>query len=126
MTILKNKNKFLARRRELRKEQTSEEKILWQAVRNRKLGFKFRRQYSVGGYILDFYCPEIKLAIELDGSQHFEKENLLYDQDRTNFLQILGCTILRFKNKEINENLKEVLSKIMKFFPSPLQGEGQG
>jgi very-short-patch-repair endonuclease len=120
MTLLKNKNKLLFRIRELRKEQTRQEKILWDAIRNRKLGFKFRRQYSIGGYILDFYCPEIKLVVELDGPQHSRKENLLYDKERTDYLQILGCSILRFTNKEINENLKKVLSTIMECFPSPL------
>ncbi len=120
MTLLKNKSKLLFRRRELRHKQTQEEKILWEVIRNRKLGFKFRRQYSVGGYVLDFYCPEVKLAIELDGSQHFEKENLEYDEDRTDYLEVLGCIVLRFKNKEINENLEKVLSTIVKYFPSPL------
>jgi len=120
MTLLKNKSQLLFRRRELRQEQTPEENILWHHIRNRKLGLKFRRQYSVGGYVLDFYCPEVKLAIELDGSQHSEEENLEYDKDRTYYLQILGCTVLRFKNKEINENLERVLSVIVKYFPSPL------
>lgn len=120
MTILKNKNKFLHRRRELRKQQTQQEKILWETIRNRRLGFKFRRQYSVDGYVLDFYCPEVKLVIELDGSQHSEKENSLYDKDRTDFLEVLGCTVLRFENKEIDENLEKVLLTIVQCFPSPL------
>jgi very-short-patch-repair endonuclease len=120
MTVLKNKSQLLFRRRELRKEQTPEENILWQQIRNRKLGFKFRRQYSVGGYILDFYCPEIKLVIELDGMQHFGKDNKLYDEERTSYLKISGCKVLRFKNKEINENLEKVISTIVKYFPSPL------
>jgi len=120
MTILKNKSKLLPRRRELRKEQTKQEKILWEAIRNRKLGFKFRRQYSIGGYVLDFYCPEIKLGIELDGMQHSQKDNKLYDKERTSYLEVLGCKILRFKNKEINKNLKNMLSKIKEFTPSPL------
>ena|SRR3989344_3509252 len=119
MTILKNRNQLLARRRELRKEQTPQEKLLWECVRNRKFGFKFRRQYSVGGYILDFYCPEIKLVIELDGEQHHEKENLLYDQERTEYLGVLGCTVLRFKNIELKENLENVILRIQEFLPSP-------
>jgi len=118
MTIIKNKNQLLVRRRELRREQTTDEKILWEELRNRKQGFKFRRQYSIGGYILDFYCPEIKLAIELDGGHHFEKENVLYDIERTSYLEVLGCNVLRFKNAELNENLEKVLLTIRKFFPS--------
>ncbi len=127
MTILKNKSQLLPRRRELRKNQTKQEETLWQEIRNRKLGVKFRRQYSVGGYVLDFYCPEVKLAIELDGSQHFEKENKMYDAERTDYLNILGCNVLRFKNTEVDDNLKEVLVKINEFLSPLLDKErGQG
>ena len=124
MTILRNKSKLLPRRRELRRNQTKQEKVLWGCIRNRKLGIKFKRQYSVGGYILDFYSPEIKLVIELDGQQHSEKENFLYDKERTEYLEVLGCNVLRFKNIEIEKNLEKVLFKIKEFAPSPLQGEG--
>jgi len=120
MTILKNKSKLLPRRRELRRNQTKQEEVLWKHIRNRKLGVKFKRQYSIGGYILDFYSPEIKLVIELDGKQHREKENFLYDEERTDFLRVLDCNVLRFKNIEIEKNLEKVLSKIKEFVPSPL------
>ncbi|MCX6751568.1 MAG: endonuclease domain-containing protein [Candidatus Nomurabacteria bacterium] len=120
MTILKNKSQLLYRRKELRKNQTKQEEILWKCIRNRKLGVKFRRQYSVGGYVLDFYCPEIKLVIEIDGIQHSRKEEVLYDQERTEYLEVLDCNVLRFKNIEIEKNLERVLSKIKEFLPSPL------
>src|SRR3989338_10043326 len=120
MTLLKNKSKLLPRRRELRRNQTKQEEILWQKIRNRQLGFKFKMQYSIGGYILDFYCSEVKLVVELDGKQHSVKENFLYDQDRTEYLKILGCTVLRFKNEELKDNLGKVLLKIREFLPSPL------
>lgn len=120
MTILKNKRKLLGRRRELRKEQTEQEKILWENIRNRKLNVKFRRQYSVGGYILDFYSPEAKLAVEIDGGQHFKEENYLYDQDRTEYIKVLDCKVLRFKNTEIDQNLEGVLAEIKRFLPSTL------
>ena len=126
MTILKNKSQLLPRRRELRKNQTKQEEVLWKHIRNRKLGFKFKRQYSIGGYILDFYCPECKLVIELDGNQHLEKENFLYDKDRTDFLKVLDCKVLRIRNQELEENLEKVLLKIKEFFPSPCKGEGVG
>lgn len=119
MTLLKNKSQLLPRRRELRKNQTKHEEILWQQIRNRKFGIKFRRQYSIGGYVLDFYCPEIKLVIELDGEQHSKKENFLYDKERTEYLKILGCNVLRFKNVELEKNIEEVLVKIKEFTPSP-------
>ena len=120
MTILKNKSQLLFRRRELRRKQTKQEEILWECLRNRKMGIKFKRQYSIGGYVLDFYCPEIKLVIELDGRQHLEKENYLYDKERTDYLEILDCRVLRFKNKELENNLNKVLLKIKEFIPSPL------
>ena len=72
------------RRRELRKNQTEAEKLLWNKIRNRQLNnFKFYRQYSAGPYILDFFCPEIRLAIELDGEEH--KDRREYDKERENF-----------------------------------------
>lgn len=111
---------MLTRRRELRKAQTNEERVLWNHIRNRKLGFKFRRQYSIGGYILDFYCPEAKLVIELDGHQHSVSENFLYDIDRTDYLRVFGHQVLRLKNFEINNNLRGVLEKIKGYLPSPL------
>ena len=119
MTLLKNKHQLLYRRRELRKRQTKHEDILWQLIRNRKLGVKFRRQYSMGSYILDFFCPEIKLVIEVDGVNHDLKDSIMYDKERTQYLEILGCQILRFKNKELEENSQEVLLK-MKGFINPL------
>lgn len=75
---------FKDRRRLLRKEQTEVEKKLWLHIRNRQIhGCKFFRQYGVGSYILDFYCPEVRLAIELDGGQHNEESNKEYDKLRT-------------------------------------------
>ncbi|HNW71922.1 MAG TPA: endonuclease domain-containing protein [Candidatus Paceibacterota bacterium] len=86
MTLLKNKSRLCSRRRELRRKQTKQEGLLWKSIRNRNLGVKFRRQYSIGGYILDFYCPEIKLVIEIDGSGHNAREEILYDKQRTEYL----------------------------------------
>ena len=126
MTILKNKSQLLPRRRELRKNQTKQEEILWGNIRNRKLGIKFKRQYSIGGYVLDFYCPELKLVIELDGNQHSEKENFLYDKDRTEFLKVLGCKVLRIKNLELERDIKKVLLGIKKFFPLLNKERGRG
>ena len=115
MPRIKNKNDFLFRRRKLRKRQTKQEKILWDFLRNRILKVKFRRQYGIGGYILDFYCPEIKLVIELDGWQHLEKDHREYDKERTNFLKVFGCTVFRFSNSDIDNNLENVLQDIDKF-----------
>lgn len=96
----------------LRKDATNTEKILWQKLRNKKLGIKFRRQHPVDMFILDFYAPEIKLAIELDGSPHAEKDNKEYDETRTKYLESKYIHILRFWNSEIEKNLDITLNKI--------------
>ena len=102
-----------SRRQELRKNQTEAENTLWQAIRDRKIkNLKFYRQYSIGPYILDFFCPEIRLGIELDGEQH--KNNLEYDQERKNFLKDKDIKVIRFWNNEVLDGLQDVLKIITK------------
>ena len=110
--ILYNHPSYLERRRVLRNNQTHEEKLLWQQIRKKQLGFLFWRQYSVGPYVLDFYCPKLRLAIEVDGGQHAKEENILYDAEREQYLTGLDITTLRFWNSEVSGNLSEVLEKI--------------
>src|SRR5690349_4547952 len=87
---------------ELRRRMTDAEQKLWSLIRNKKLkGKKFRRQHPVGNYILDFYCHECKLAIELDGSSHTQAESREYDEARTAFLKENGIAVLRFWNGEV-------------------------
>ena len=102
----------MVKARYLRREETKAEKILWQELRNRKLGIKFRRQHPVDKFILDFYSSEIKLGIELDGSSHKGADE--YDRLRTEYLGLNKVRIIRFWNSEIENNLKEVISKIRK------------
>ena len=116
--------KFRDRRRNLRRTMTSQEKLLWENLRNKRNGFKFRRQHSIGPYIVDFYSAEQKLVIEIDGSQHKETEANLYDTDRTKYLNSLGITVIRFWNSEVDTNLPKVLNDIKKIRPSPRGGEG--
>ncbi|NTW76127.1 MAG: endonuclease domain-containing protein, partial [Candidatus Moranbacteria bacterium] len=78
----------------LRKSSTPQEIILWSRLRRIALGFKFRRQHSISPYVVDFYCPEKKLVIELDGWQHGKKCE--YDAERTVYLESLGLSVLRF------------------------------
>ena len=99
--------------RRLRKNATLEEKVLWSRLKNNKvLGVKFRQQHPVRFYIVDFYCHELKLAIEVDGEIHFDIENSEYDKRRTAELENLGITVLRFSNHEVLFNLDLTLEKI--------------
>ncbi|GAB6140699.1 hypothetical protein JCM14076_14280 [Methylosoma difficile] len=97
--------------RSLRKNQTDVEQRLWQQLRNRRLlNHKFRRQFPIEPYIVDFVCLELKLIIELDGGQHADQ--LDYDQHRSQYLGKKGFKILRFWNNEIIENNEGVLETI--------------
>ena len=121
MTILYNILKLKDRRADLRNNQTPQEILLWSRLRREQLGFKFRRQHSIGGYIADFYCPIKKLVIEIDGSQHFGKEAKEYDDIRSIYFEGLNIKILRFTNADINTNINSVVENIMnKLNPPPL------
>ncbi len=104
------------RRRDLRKRATSQEDLLWEKLRNRKLGPKFRRQHSVGRYILDFYCKEKRLLIEIDGGIHEKKENKEYDTVRDKYFIELDFKILRFTNDEVEQDMEKVIDKIRACF----------
>src|SRR6266487_4234680 len=89
-------------RRWLRRESTEAERILWQLIRDRQIaGAKFRRQYQHGRYVLDFFCVERRLAIEVDGSQHYTPEGIDRDLRRTAYLTNCGVRVLRFTNVEV-------------------------
>ncbi|MEK7615294.1 MAG: endonuclease domain-containing protein [Patescibacteria group bacterium] len=100
------------RRRELRSNATKPEQTLWRHLRNNQLEHKFRRQQGVGPYILDFYCPSLKLCIEIDGDSHETPEGKIYDQARTEFLNQANIKTLRFTNTEVTENIQGVLETI--------------
>lgn len=101
--------------RNLRKNQTDAENKLWRILRDRQLnGIKFRRQFSVDRYILDFYSPEHKLCIEADGGQHYEDRGRQKDEIRTQELSLLGIQILRFSDNEILNNIEGVCEMILK------------
>ena len=111
MTKLFNTNKTLKFRRKLRVEQTDAEKKLWYYLRNH--GFfelKFFRQYGVGPYIIDFYCPKKKIAIEIDGGQHIQDK--IRDDERTAYLNRKGINVMRFWNHHILKDIDPVLERI--------------
>ncbi len=93
------------------------EMILWRFLKGKNLnGYKFRRQYSVGAYVLDFYCAKLKLAIELDGDSHFVDGVQEYDKMRQTFIESFGIKFLRFTNYEIYTNIEAVLNEIISNF----------
>ena len=101
-------------RKKLRHRQTEVENIFWERVRNRKFfGVKFFRQYSIGSYILDFYCPALKLAVELDGGQHIECKHRKYDDARSEYLQAQRIEVMRFWNHDVLLDIDSVLVKMM-------------
>lgn len=91
---------------------TPQEKVLWSRLRRKKLGVKFRRQHGIGPYIVDFYCPERNLVVEVDGSQHLNGDQARHDKARSRYLKGNGLEILRFWNADINTNLEGVILKI--------------
>lgn len=131
MKIINNRSDLLRRRRELRNNPTPEEALLWSRLKNSQTGFKFRRQHSIGGYIVDFYCALRRVAVEIDGPQHLQKENLEYDKIRSKYFEGLDVKVLRFTNAEINTNINKVIEEITNFtfFTPPFGGgvpEGRG
>tara|TARA_R100000306_G_scaffold25794_1_gene29728 strand:+ start:2383 stop:2748 length:366 start_codon:yes stop_codon:yes gene_type:complete len=112
-----NREELRAFRKDLRNNLTSAEAFLWKYLQKRKLdGRKFRRQQSIGNYIVDFYCPSENLIIELDGEVH---NNLLAEEKdlkRTQFLESLGYKVIRFKNKMVFDLLPSVLREVQDNF----------
>lgn len=125
--------------RRLRREATPAERLLWSKLSGNQLDYlKFRRQHPIGPYVLDFYCPELKLCIELDGEQHAFDENAAKDAARTDYLERRGIRVLRFWNSEVLQSPAEVANRIYQEaelldrdrssrpgeVPSPCKGEG--
>ena len=115
MVLINNKNN-LKKRRNLRKNQTTEEDLLWQELRKSRTGLKWRRQVSVGAYIADFYCHKTKLVIELDGLQHFKSKALEYDKIRDQFFRSKNITVIRISNQEIwsTETLSTIVERVVR------------
>jgi very-short-patch-repair endonuclease len=118
--------------RDLRVNRTKAEHALWQKLRDRQLGCKFRFQYSIGKYIADFACVELKLIVEVDGGQHCESKA---DEVRTSYLNSAGYEVVRFWNNEVLENIEGVVTSLVNTIsikmnassPSPaIAGEGRG
>ena len=103
-------------RKELRNHATSAEATLWKMLKNSQVGgYKFRRQHGIGPYIMDFYCPLLKLCIELDGSVHDAPMADNRDEIRTKYLQQQGITVIRFPNEVVWKNPNAIIEEILKF-----------
>jgi very-short-patch-repair endonuclease len=113
MTETFNKKELQARRRALRGNMPKSEVILWSKLKSRQMhGERFLRQYSVDHYVLDFYCPRLKLAIEVDGDSHFVPFAEEYDKERQEYIEAFGIQFLRFTNTDVCENLGGVCQTI--------------
>jgi very-short-patch-repair endonuclease len=111
----------------LRSNMTEPEIKLWEYLKTKPLGYKFRRQHPISGYVLDFYCHKLKLSIEIDGGYHQNKEQKEKDAERTEYLNSVGITEYRFTNKDIlnrfAESLEFIISKLRADTPSGVGGE---
>ncbi|MFI3327086.1 MAG: endonuclease domain-containing protein [Clostridia bacterium] len=112
-TSIPKNNKILPNAKKLRKEMTKEERKLWYEFL-RYYPVKIYKQRIIESYIVDFYCDNAKLVVELDGSQHFEKDKIIYDKIRTQKLESYGLKVLRFTNLEVLKQFKEVCECIDK------------
>ena len=114
MTKIYNKNSQKLNRQNLRRQMPKAEVVLWNRLRRRQIaGVKFRRQYSVARFVLDFYCPELKLAIEIDGPTHYSAEAKDYDRFRQRSIEGLDIQFLRFTNRDIYQNIDSVIRTIL-------------
>lgn len=103
--------------RNLRKNMTDQERKFWQIIRNRQFhGYRFLRQYAMDKYIVDFICREKNIIIELDGGQHNEERNIIYDKERTDYLRSKGYKVIRFWNNDIDNNIEGVYLELEKAF----------
>jgi very-short-patch-repair endonuclease len=114
MTPLHNRKYLKPVRKYLRNNSTSAEATLWNILKNKQVGgFKFRRQHSIGKYIVDFYCPTLLLAIELDGEPHAELINIARDAERDEFLNQQGIKVMRYENRWVFEYPNVIIDEIL-------------
>jgi very-short-patch-repair endonuclease len=115
MTLHYNRQSEREKRKQLRRDQTPAEALVWRYLRNRQmLKYKFRRQYSIDKFILDFYSPELRLAIEIDGDVHDLPEQKQHDIDRQEYLEKFAIKFIRIKNEELFGNPDKAFNKIEK------------
>ena len=109
--------------RQLRNNMTIAEQLMWSKIRRKQImDLQFYRQKNIGPYIVDFYCPQVKLIVEIDGGQHYEEKGQHQDRQRDQYLEKLGFTVLRFSNIDVLKNIDgalEVICERLKISPNP-------
>jgi len=115
MTKIYNRQEFKDIRKKLREQSHGVvcEKLLWRKIKGSQIGYRFRRQFSIGRYVVDFYCPQLKLAVEIDGATHSTAIEINFDKERQNYLESLGITLKRYFNIDVKNNLQEVLNDLI-------------
>jgi very-short-patch-repair endonuclease len=116
MERINNLTELREHRKELRRNQTEAESIIWWYVRGKRIGPKFKRQHSISGYIVDFYCAEKKLILEIDGEIHNTTQAKESDLVRDKFFKDMGYQVLRFTNNEVEYNIHKVIDEIKSYF----------
>lgn len=114
MTKHYNKKSEQEKRRTLRTNMTFCERLVWVFLRKKQYGYRFLRQYSVDHYVMDFYCPKLKLAVEIDGDVHEQKDQKKYDEVRQKYLEEFGIKFVRITNEELLGNPNKAFEKIEK------------
>ncbi len=116
--MLKYNKNLKKHSRNLRKNMTDAEKLVWTRIRCRQLkGYQFYRQRPIGNYIVDFYCPKTRIVIEIDGGQHYNDQGKFRDASRDRFLNNFGLKVLRFSDREVFENIDGVIESIWEYLP---------
>ena len=103
---------------ENRNHPTEAEKIFWELVRAKRTGYKFTRQQIIGDYIIDFFCPQYNIAVEIDGGYHAERQQQEDDETRTQWLETIGCHVIRFSNESVLFDICRVKEDLIAFIKS--------
>lgn len=107
-----NKKEQTVRRQHLRTNSTKSERLLWSKIKSKKLGYKFRRQYGIGNYVVDFFCPELKLAIEIDGITHEDPAQKQKDKNKDMYLKKCNIHVIRFSTHDVFNNLDAIIEAL--------------
>jgi very-short-patch-repair endonuclease len=105
------------RARQMRKEPTAGERLLWRHLPSGQLGVKFRRQHPISPFIVDFYAPDVNLVIEVDGDTHADNGQAEYDSERDRYLRKLGLQVIRYPDRAVKSNIENVMKDISKVLP---------